>query len=75
MIQALHIIPLKRILSVILAGLGLLLSGCASFRGMTCTQFEENRKEADYATQYRFLESDSETAANHFKPLTGRRQS
>lgn len=67
--QVMYFIPLKRILPVILAGLGLLLSGCASFRGTTCAQFEENRQEADYATQYHFLESDSETAASHFKPL------
>lgn len=67
--QVLYFIPLKRILPVILAGLGLLLSGCASFRETTCAKFEENRKEADYATQYRFQESDSETAARNFKSL------
>lgn len=69
MIQVPHFIPHRRISPAILAALALLLSGCASWRGMTCAQFEENRKEADYATQYRFMESDSETAARDFKPL------
>ncbi|MCR4345621.1 MAG: hypothetical protein NUV55_00210 [Sulfuricaulis sp.] len=67
--QVLYFIPLKRILPAVLAGLGLLLSGCASFRETTCAQFEENRQEADYTTQYHFLESDSETAARNFKSL------
>ncbi len=67
--QTRYLFPLKRLLPVMLAGLGLLLTGCASFRATTCAQFEENRKEADYTTQYRFLESDSETAARNFKSL------
>jgi|SRR3989338_1657701 len=67
--QALCFIPLRWLLAVILAGLLFLLSGCASFREMTCAQFEENRKDADYPTQYRFLESDSESAARNFKTL------
>ncbi len=67
--QARYRIPLKRLLPVMLAGSTLLFSGCASFREMTCAQFEESRKEADYTTQYRFLESDSETAAHNFKSL------
>lgn len=64
-----RLIPLKRLLPVVLAGSTLLFSGCASFRGMTCAQFEENRKEADYTTQYHFQESESETAASNFKSL------
>ncbi|MBI5782737.1 MAG: hypothetical protein HZA69_03245 [Gammaproteobacteria bacterium] len=67
--QTRYFIPLKRLLPVIIASLGLLFSGCASFREKTCAQFEENRKEADYTTQYHFLESDSETAARNFKSL------
>lgn len=53
----------------ILAGGVLLISGCAGFREMTCAQFEESRQEADYATRYRFMETESETAARNFKPL------
>src|SRR3989344_8080926 len=67
--QALCFIPLRWLLAVILAGLLFLLSGCASFREMTCAQFEENRKDADYPTQCRFLESNSESAARNFKTL------
>ena len=61
--------PSKHRLALILAGFALLISGCAGWREMNCTQFEESRKEADYTTQYRFLEADSETAARNFKPL------
>ena len=58
----------QRLLPLLGASL-LLLSGCASFREMTCAEFEKNRHDADYSTQYRFLESDSEAAAGNFKPL------
>ena len=67
--QKRDLLTLQRLLPVIFAGLVMLLSGCASFREMTCARFEENRKEADYITQYHYLESDSETAARNFKSL------
>ena len=59
----------RRFAPVILVGLNLLASGCATIHGETCEQFEENRKDTDYSTQYQFSESDSETAARNFKPL------
>ncbi len=62
-------IHLRRFVPVILVGLSLLISGCATIREETCGQFEENRKDTDYSTQYQFSESDSETAARNFKPL------
>lgn len=65
----LYFLPFKRQVPVFVAALSLLITGCASFRGTSCAQFEENRKDADYSTQYRFLESDSEMAARHFKSL------
>jgi hypothetical protein len=54
---------------VILAGLSLLASGCATIREETCEQFDANRKDTDYSTQYQFSEPDSEMAAKNFKPL------
>jgi len=62
-------IHLRRFAPVILAGLSLLASGCATIREETCRQFEANRKDTDYSTQYQFSESDSETAARNFRPL------
>ncbi|MDO8597287.1 MAG: hypothetical protein Q7R45_11770 [Sulfuricaulis sp.] len=62
-------IHLRRFVPVILVGLSLLASGCATIHEETCEQFEENRKDTDYSTQYQFSESDSETAAKNFKPL------
>jgi len=69
MTRAQRRIHLRRFVPVILVGLSLLASGCATFRGETCEQFEANRKDTDYSTQYQFSESDSETAARNFKPL------
>jgi hypothetical protein len=62
-------IPSGRMVRAALAGLCLLTSACATFNQQTCAQFEERRKETDYSTQYRFSDSDSETAASNFKPL------
>lgn len=59
----------RRFVPVILVGLSLLASGCATIHEETCGQFEENRKDTDYSTQYQFSESDSETAARNFRPL------
>lgn len=56
-------------LAFILVGCVLLISGCAGWREMSCAQFEESRQETDYTTRYRFLETESETAARNFKPL------
>jgi len=64
-----HLPLLKRLISAALAGMCLAVSGCATFHEDTCAQFEERRKETDYDTQYRFSESDSETAAHNFKPM------
>jgi hypothetical protein len=61
--------PSSRRLVFILAGFALLISGCAGWREMSCAQFEESRQETDYTTRYRFLETESETAARNFKPL------
>ena len=60
---------LRRLVPVILIGLSLTVSGCATIREESCEQFEANRKDTDYGTQYQFSESDSETAARNFKPL------
>jgi hypothetical protein len=60
---------LRRSVPAILAGLSLLASGCATIREETCEQFEANRKDTDYSTQYHFSEPDSEMAAKNFKPL------
>lgn len=49
------------------AGLTLLISGCATFHENTCARFEENRKDRDYSTQYRISEADSEAASRNFK--------
>lgn len=59
----------RRFVRLILAGLILTVTGCATTREETCEQFETNRKDTDYGTQYQFSESDSETAAKNFKPL------
>ena len=45
------------------------LSGCAGLRETNCEQFKEIRQETDYTTQYRLLETNTETAARRFKPL------
>ncbi len=47
----------------------LLLSGCLSLREETCADFENNRKQLDYTTQYDFLEHESDSAAQNFKRL------
>jgi hypothetical protein len=60
---------LRRFVPVILSALSLIASGCATIHEETCEQFETNRKDTDYSTQYQFSESDSETAAKNFKPL------
>jgi len=60
---------LHQLVPVILVGLSLIVSGCATIREETCEQFEANRKDTDYSTQYHFSEPDSEMAAKNFKPL------
>lgn len=60
---------MKRLVGAALAGMWLAISGCATFHEDTCAQFEERRKDTAYDTQYRFSESDSETAAHNFKPM------
>lgn len=62
-------IPSGHRLAFLLVGFTLLISGCAGFREMSCAQFEKSRQETDYTTRYRFLETESETAARNFKPL------
>lgn len=69
MILLRRLLSFKRLLPVLIGGSALLFSGCASMHQMTCPEFEKNRREADYGTRYRFMESDSETAADNFKPL------
>ncbi len=69
MTRARRRIHLRRFVPVFLVGSSLLASGCATIHEETCQQFEENRKDTDYSTQYQFSESDSETAARNFKPL------
>lgn len=64
-----HLPLLKRLLGAALAGMWLVISGCATFQEESCSQFEERRQETDYDTRYRFSESDSETAAHNFKPM------
>ena len=60
---------LRRFMPIILVGLSLIASGCATIHEETCEQFEANRKDTDYSTPYQFSESDSETATKNFKPL------
>ena len=60
---------MRRLPFAFMLGLGLLASGCATFQQQSCAQFEERQNDADYATQYRFSDSDSDTAARNFKPL------
>lgn len=69
MSHSLSFFPSNRLVLSILTGLCLLTTACATFRQETCAQFEERRKETDYRTQYRFSDSDSETAASNFKQL------
>ncbi|MDH5512664.1 MAG: hypothetical protein OEY27_05545 [Gammaproteobacteria bacterium] len=69
MIRPAHSNSSIRRLSLFLAGLVLLLSGCATFREMSCEEFREARKETDYTTQYRLLETKSAEAARYYKPL------
>jgi hypothetical protein len=59
----------NRLLRAAVPGLLLIVSGCATFTQETCAQFEERRQQADYTTEYRFSESDSEAAARNFKPM------
>ena len=69
MSHSFFLVPSNRMVLSILAGLCLLTTACATFRQETCAQFGEHRKETDYSTQYRFSDSDSETAASNFKLL------
>jgi hypothetical protein len=59
----------RRHVPVLIVGLSLIASGCATIHEETCEQFEVNRKDTDYSTQYQFSESDSELADKYFKPL------
>ncbi len=70
MSRAFFFYPSNRLALSILTGLCLLTTACATFRQETCAQFEERRKETDYSTQYRFSDTDSETAASNFKQLS-----
>ncbi|MHB8743653.1 MAG: hypothetical protein ACYC9L_11070 [Sulfuricaulis sp.] len=67
--RSLFHIPSNRMVLTIVSGLCLLTSACATFQQQTCAQFEERRKETDYSTQYRYSDSESETAASNFKRL------
>lgn len=58
------------LLPAILAGLALLLSGCAGWRETSCAQFERARQGTDYTTHYRLLEPDTKIAARHLPPLS-----
>ena len=69
MMRAQRCFHLRRFVPLILAGISLLASGCATIREETCEQFEANRKDTDYSTPYQFSEPDSEMAARNFKPL------
>lgn len=62
-------LPPGSILPAILAGLTLLITGCATVRENTCAQFEESRKDRDYSTQYQVSEADSEAASRNYKKL------
>lgn len=65
----LYFIHAGRLLPILLAGLALLVSGCASWREPSCAQFEQTRQETDYNTHYRLLEPDTQAAARHLSPL------
>ena len=62
-------LPPDSILPAMLAGLTLLITGCATIHENTCAQFEENRKDRDYSTQYQISEADSESASRNYKKL------
>jgi len=55
------LMSVRRFSPVLLTGLGLLISGCATFQEQTCEQFEEQRKDTDYTTQYQPATGDPET--------------
>jgi len=69
MTRARRCFRLRRFMPVILVSLSLIATGCATIHEESCEQFEANRKDTDYSSQYQFSESDSETAAKNFKPL------
>src|SRR3970040_2481462 len=55
------LMSVRRFFPVLLTGVGLLISGCATFQEQTCEQFEEQRKDTDYTTQYQPATGDPET--------------
>jgi hypothetical protein len=69
MTRAQRLFHLRPFVLGIITGLNLIASGCATIHEETCEQFEANRKDTDYSTQYQFSESDSEMAAENYKPL------
>lgn len=66
-------ISVRRFFPVLLTGLGLLISGCATFQEQTCEQFKEQQKDTDYTTQYQPAKGDPETVGRFSKqPLRGK---
>lgn len=67
--RAFNFLTLQHLKFSVLAGALLLLSACVGLREETCTDFENNRKQLDYTTQYDLSEQESEAAAKNFKRL------
>jgi hypothetical protein len=59
--------------SLVLFLLAWLTTGCTTlYQDLfpeTCEQFEARRQDMNYATQYRYSESDTQASAQNFKPL------
>ena len=55
------------------AGFGLLVAGCATLFPSDCARFEQEQKNANYATVYKLSKADTEAAARNFKALPRRR--
>ncbi len=64
-----YFVPVGRLWPIVLAGLALLVSGCANWREPSCAQFEQIHQETDYNTHYQRLEPDTQAAAHHLSPL------
>lgn len=63
----------RRSFPVLLTGLSLLISGCATFQEQTCAQFEEKRKDIDFNTQYHLAKVGPEIIGRYsIIPLRGK---
>jgi hypothetical protein len=59
----------NQLLTAVLAGASLLVSGCASWLDTGCARFEKQRQGTDYATHYRLLDAETKSVARQQPPL------